>query len=126
MRGIKILLAFVLVLAFAGQATAQSTISFDSGYPKTGSGSGEIAVQGSISLACGWSLSGTTVTVSAWQEGCMVTCTTLSINSCTNTFTGSIGGLTSGVPYSVTVEVAVTKSGIPQTLQNSANGVNPK
>jgi hypothetical protein len=100
------LLAFVLV----NQAQVQGTIALDCGCPQSGSSSGAIALKGTVTPSCGWSLSSCTVTVRAWQDGCVLSTATVdtSTSCCVITFDGAITGLQSGATYNITVEVQVT------------------
>ena len=124
MRRLKVWLAVVLFLAVGAHANAQGvsgTILWDTGnnYPKTGTNSGEIAIQGSITLDKGSSLSGSTVTVIAWLNGSDDRTATISITTmgCSNTFSGVISGLPSSAGYNVTVEVSVVNTGLTSTIR---------
>lgn len=104
---VKVWLAVLVAAAFASGAQAQGTISFNSGYP-TGGSAGVISTKGKFALDCGWTLSGSTATVSVWQDGCLVSTDTLIISL--NSFAGGISGLQSCATYNVTVEITVVDS----------------
>jgi hypothetical protein len=95
--------AVLLLLGLAGQTQAQGTISWSSGYPKAGAGSGAIQVQGTIQLDTNWVLATDTATIRVWQDGSCLYTGPASYDQYGN-WSGSISGLTSGATYNVTVE----------------------
>ena len=105
---VKAWLAVLMVAAFASAAQAQGTITFDCGYPK-GAGTGTISVSGKFTLDSGWTAVGTTGTLRIWQDGSVVSTTTIAWGG--GGFShGGISGFDSCKDYNVTFEITIIDS----------------
>ena len=111
MKRLHLCVVPLLLLVFAGQARSQGTIAWATNYPATGSTAGSITVSGTVATDSGWFAMSTSVTVRIWQDGLVVTTTTVPLTySSPGNYTwgaSSISGLISGAIYNVTVEATV-------------------
>ena len=107
MKQVRLCLAtLILALIFASQACAQGSLSWDCGYPTSGSLSGYIKVSGTTSLDCGWKLAGTSAVLKVWPDGQPENSMTF-LTCGGSSWSAMYGMLTPGAQYNVVVEIQV-------------------
>jgi hypothetical protein len=122
MKWIALFSALLMVLVSITPARADNSITASA----SDAGSGVIQVSGTVTLDSGSSPYIPSVTVEVWQEGCLVTTFTISLNS-DNTFSGNSGFTTfSAGTYSVTAQVLITTSGKTDAYDYLIRGVTVK
>ena len=111
MKHLCYVFALLVLGAFGNQARAQGQILWTSGYPVTGSSTGEIDVDGKVEVDTGWAIIKNVVTVYAWREGIEVNAVELSVTGNLGNWSGTISGLDSGETYDLIVEVRLIMCG---------------